>query len=454
LSATTLWIGRFQIGTQIQIGTERNFQMKVEHPLARGFDLAWRAALTAALACAVWSAARIGAGAWYERRGGAEDLSRAAKWAPANAENYALLARLDELAGGADGRARALELRQHATQLESANAIDWLERAMSEDEAGQPENAGADYLHARELFPMSPDVNRALGEYYLRQWRVDDALDALRLAIAADPGMRGAVFGELWRAGVNTNAVLKHGAPWERDELVAYLNALAAYGALDDAHVVWTQIEALNGNAPPDAVQYDALQYVDALIQFQRTADLRPVWAEVVPEDARAAQASGNLITNGNFEETMLNEGLDWRVIPVDGVFVSVDGTTAHDGARSLRVEFGAAGNLAYQHTFEFVPVESDTEYEFSGYLRTAEITSDSGPRFELYDAADPQRLNFATDEILGTTDWTAERLRFRTGADTHLLIVRVARPTSQSLDNRLSGTVWVDDVRLAKASD
>jgi hypothetical protein len=84
--------------------------------------------------------------------------------------------------------------------------------------------------------------------------------------------------------------------------------------------------------------------------------------------------------------------------------------------------------------------------------LRAAEITSDSGPRFEVYDAANPQRLNFVTDEILGTTDWTPDRLRFRTGPDTHVLIVRVARPPSTSFDDRLSGTVWVDDVRLAKA--
>jgi hypothetical protein len=428
--------------------------MNTDRPLARVFDLAWRAALTAALVCAVWSAARVGAGAWYERSGSPEDLARAARWAPTNAENFALLARLDELAGRTDGQARALELRQKATQLEPANAIYWLERAMSEDEVGQPENADADYLRARELFPMSPDVSRALGEYYLRQWRIDGALDALRLAIAADPGMRGAIFAELWRAGVKTDAVLKRGAPWERDELVAYLDALAAAGALDDAYLVWMQIEALNGGAPHDAVQYDALQYVDALIQYQRTAELTEVWTEVAPVEARAPQASGNSISNGSFEDPMLNEGLDWRVIPMDGVFVNVDGTTAHDGTHSLRIEFGAAGNLAYQHVFEFVPVESDTEYEFTGYLRAAEITSDSGPRFEIYDAAHPQRLNFASDEILGTTDWTAERLRFRTGPDTHLLIVRVARPSCTSFDNRLSGTVWADDVRLVKASD
>lgn len=410
--------------------------------------------MTAALLCAAWSAARVGVGAWYARLGSPPDMARAMKWAPDNAENYAALARLDELAGDADGDAQALLLRQQATRLEPNNAIDWLERAMSEDEAGEPEYAEPDYLHARELFPLSPDVNRALGEYYLRQWRVDDALDALRLTIAGDPGLRPAVFGELWRAGVATSVVLKRGAPWDRDALVAYLNTLAAAGALDDANMVWRQIETPGAGAAQGAVQFDGLQYVDALIRSERTAELAAVWAEVAPAEAGEADAGGNAVTNGGFEEAILNDGLDWRVIPDDGVFVSVDATEAHEGARSLRIAFGAPGNPDYRHTFEFVPVESGTDYDFSGYLRAADITSDTGPRFELYDANNPQNLDVSTSDIRGTADWTEERVRFHTGPDTHLLIVRVGRPPSTSFDDRLSGTVWVDDVRLAKAAN
>jgi tetratricopeptide (TPR) repeat protein len=381
------------------------------------------------------------------------------RWAPENAANDATLARLDELAGGAEGQARALKLRQRATLLEPGNAIFWLERAMSEDEAGMAESAGPNFLQARELFPLSPDVNRALGEYYLRQGRIDDALDALRFAIAADPEMRPALFGELWRAGVGAREVLARGVPPDRDALLAYLDALAAVGALDDAQLVWMRIEALGGISALSAVQHDAyqqgaFQYVDALIRFERTAELEEAWAEVAPAQAAAARAAGNLISNGSFEEPMLNEGLDWRVSPVDGVFVSLDATEAHEGARSLCIDFGAPGNLAYQHIFEFVPVEADTDYEFSGYLRAVDITSDSGPRFELYDAANPQNLNVATEDVRGITGWTAERLRFRTGPTTHMLIVRVGRPPSTSFDNHLSGTVWVDDVRLTKAAD
>jgi tetratricopeptide (TPR) repeat protein len=204
--------------------------MNAHRPLTDRIDWVWRAALTVALACAAWGSARVGVAAWYSRRGSKRDLARAIRWAPANAENDAALARLYELAGGIDARARALQLRRQATQLEPGDATYWLEQAMSEDEAGQPESAEPDYLRARALFPFSPDVNRALGEYYLRQGRIDDALGALRLGIAADPGMRADVFAELWRAGVDTHEVLRRAVPADREALVAYLDALAAVG--------------------------------------------------------------------------------------------------------------------------------------------------------------------------------------------------------------------------------
>jgi tetratricopeptide (TPR) repeat protein len=428
--------------------------MNADRSFARAFDGAWRAAMTAALIYGAWSAARAGGAAWFARLGDPQDLALATKWAPDDAANYAALGNLDELAGGASGQARALQLRRAATQLEPANAVYRLERAMSEDEAGEPELAEPDYLRARELYPLSPDVNRALGEFYLRQWHVGEALDAMRVAVAGDPDLRAAVFGELWRAGIDTGEVLRRGAPWDRATLVAHLDTLAAAGALDDARLVWTQIEALGGGPASDQVQSDAFQYIDALIRSERTAELPTTWAEVAPAEAQPTGAAGNLISNGSFEQPILNAGLDWRVIPVDGVFVSVDATEARDGAHSLRIEFSDPGNPAYRHTFEFVPVEANTEYDFSGYLRAADITSDTGPRFELYDAENPKNLDLSTGDIRGTTDWTAERLHFRTGPETRMLIVEIGRPASSSFDDKLSGTVWMDDVRLVKAAN
>ncbi len=77
-------------------------------------------------------------------------------------------------------------------------------------------------------------------------------------------------------------------------------------------------------------------------------------------------------------------------------------------------------------------------------------LTSSSGPRFEIYDAYDQNRLFLFTPGLTGTNGWQQQQLVFRTPPATRLLVVRVARPLSLKFDNQLSGTVWVDRLVLS----
>jgi hypothetical protein len=76
-------------------------------------------------------------------------------------------------------------------------------------------------------------------------------------------------------------------------------------------------------------------------------------------------------------------------------------------------------------------------------------ISTDSGPRFQVFDAFDMGKLFVSTENTVGTSGWSSQHLEFKTKADTHLLIVRVARPPSEKLDNLIGGTVWIDRVSL-----
>jgi hypothetical protein len=81
--------------------------------------------------------------------------------------------------------------------------------------------------------------------------------------------------------------------------------------------------------------------------------------------------------------------------------------------------------------------------------MRAQGITTDSGPRFEVLDAYNPSKLFVSTENVTGTSDWSAHQLEFKTSADTHLLIVKIARPISHKFDNHLAGTVWIARVTL-----
>jgi hypothetical protein len=102
-----------------------------------------------------------------------------------------------------------------------------------------------------------------------------------------------------------------------------------------------------------------------------------------------------------------------------------------------------------YEDLFQSVLVSPDTHYHFQGFLRADQISTESGMRFEIVDPKDPQHLDLLTKNETGSLPWTLEQLDFTTGPQTHLILVRLARKRSERLDNKLRGTVWIDDVTL-----
>jgi hypothetical protein len=133
----------------------------------------------------------------------------------------------------------------------------------------------------------------------------------------------------------------------------------------------------------------------------------------------------------------------------LEDAIVSVDSADTLDGGRALQIKFDGARNLDYGQVFQYVPVQPNTPYRFSGHMRVQEITTDSGPRFQIFDAYNWAKLLVSTENLVGTSGWSEEKAQFTTKADTHLLIVRVARPLSGKFDNKIAGTVWISSVSL-----
>jgi hypothetical protein len=153
-----------------------------------------------------------------------------------------------------------------------------------------------------------------------------------------------------------------------------------------------------------------AFPYLDALIHEGVTAwqGLGIRWPTTFPRTPGRSLSDHNLVTNGSFEFEIVNGGLDWRIIPVKGVVVSTDNRTFFDGVRSLRIEFGGKDF----HVFQYIPVKPKTLYRFTGYMRVQRVTTDSGPRFQIYDAYDIHRLFLSTGNAVGTSGLVATTAR------------------------------------------
>jgi hypothetical protein len=139
---------------------------------------------------------------------------------------------------------------------------------------------------------------------------------------------------------------------------------------------------------------------------------------------------------------------LGWRIEQVPGAYVSTDSRVFHSGQNSLRVDFTGGVNLDFSNVRQSVPVESSTHYVFQYFMRTESISTESGIRFEVVDPNDYQ-VDIVTQDLTGTNPWTPVRVNITTGRNTHFLETRLRRLPSRLFDNKLSGTVWVDDVSL-----
>ncbi len=376
-----------------------------------------------------------------------EAFARSAYWDGPNPDFPARYARTL----GAEGRdadpSEIASAFENATRLGPHRADNWAGLGEALDLAGDHPGAVRAYQRAVELFPRSPDINWEFANFLLRSGDIAGAIAPLRIAMEGDPSLRIGVFDLEWRAGVPSDQILTT-LSGGQDVLSAYLDYLDATGRIDAAGGAWQRLLASG-----EPINFDAAcRYFDALLYAHRVDELTQVWSAFArhdPDRIRWQPNGANRITNGGFEEPMVNGGFGWRTTPIAGAEVSLDSETVHDDTRSLLVHFDGKHNLQFAHVVQYVIAEPDTRYRFVVYTRSEGITTDSGPRIAIYDAYDRAELAMETDSVLGTTSWHEQRLEFRTGPKTKLLIVQVARPASRKLDNQIAGSLWLDDFSL-----
>ena len=158
-----------------------------------------------------------------------------------------------------------------------------------------------------------------------------------------------------------------------------------------------------------------------------------------------------NLVFNGDFEQAPLNAGFDWRRTD-QMTYLAVDFAApgAYHGAQCLRVDFTVKRNEQFEPAYQIVPVLPNRTYKLEAYVRSEDITSDTGPYLRV---SDPQRLSFEevmTGTTIGTTGWHAVQLSFSTGPETQTVRVSIWRPRGRTFPMEISGSFWVDSVSLS----
>jgi len=342
---------------------------------------------------------------------------------------------------------RAIDYYQRATEANPHSDTYWLSLADAYDAAGQPDQADSAFRYAAAAHPASSDVAWRYGNFLLRQREYPDAFAQIRRALASDPNLTVQAVSECSRVSDDVVGAITQILPSETPYYVAALDYFVSQNQADASIATWNHLRSLK----PVVKMQDVVPLVDGLLHQQRADDAVSVWNQALaitgwPRDSNPASS---LVFNGGFEHELLNGGFDWHEDPISGATYSSDPNGVHTGERDIRVQFDGTTNINFQHLWQFVPVESNHRYRFTGYLRLDGISTDSGMRFLIFDPAHPAALQIQTPGLVGSQPWQPVEQDVQTGPDTHLLVIALRRAPSWKFDNKLSGTVWVDDVSL-----
>ena len=163
-----------------------------------------------------------------------------------------------------------------------------------------------------------------------------------------------------------------------------------------------------------------------------------------------------SVVWDPSFESSTSGSAYSWHFRPLDqGVSIGFDKAehTSGGGQQSLRLSFDGRHNPDLDAACTLVNVQPATSYYFSGWIKTSDLTTESGIQLRLRGYDSKKGDVISTREIHGTNSWTEVELDWTSPPDAHLAQICVRREPSDNPDVRISGMAWVDDVNLVPKS-
>ena len=388
--------------------------------------------------------------AWYwERSGQTVKQLRAAELVPGDAKAWEQLGEAAQFNFNEADPERAISYYLRAAAINPRSAVHWIELADAYEATGDVLDSKKAYENAKRDYPLSADVAWKYGNFLLRQGQMAEGLAEIHRAVSNDPHLTALAIQSIWNFDPDVHLILDSVLPADEDADFAALNFFISIHQTDAELEAWRRIVPLSRQTPIDLKRTFAL--LDDLIAQNRSEDAENVWREALQASRWPASppVDDSIVWNGGFEAPLANGGLDWRFEEPPGVYISVDSSVHHSGSRSLRIGFTGGVNMDFDHVQQIEPARPNTTYEFQAYVRMVRISTDSGVHFELFDPQDQGHVYVLTSNMVGSTPWIAVRAEVTTSLQTHFLAIRVHRFPTRLFDNKISGTMWIDDVTL-----
>jgi hypothetical protein len=338
---------------------------------------------------------------------------------------------------------------RRATQLSPASRLYWEDLELACESSGDTRCADQAVQRLVQLCPMVPSYHWLAAQSCLRANRLDLAVKEFQRLLALDPAYARSTWLSLLTLQKPESIFQELSADTPDARLkVGYVDFLSSLGENDTAYRIWRLVAA-----DPSPFPYSfADPYLERLIGLGRMDEAINVWQDLERLGTVKRPGAGqkdNLVFNGDFEQAPLNGGFDWRGGSAAFVAVDFSAPGAYHGARCLRVDFTVDANNEYEPVYQIVPVLPHHTYRLKAFLRSEEITSDTGPCLRVSDTQGASFPDAVSETTVGTTPWHPVRLSFSTGPQTQAVRLSLWRPRSRTFPTAISGTCWLDVVSL-----
>jgi len=294
------------------------------------------------------------------------------------------------------------------------------------------------------VFPTGYRGRWIAGNLLLQQGAPEKALPHFSYILAHYPDESRSIY-DLWEVvAKDSNFILEKLIPKDYPSLRQYLTYLYEEREKEKAQKVWKRIESL-GYQPN---QEDTIRHIEFLITQGELKEAFQVWRTKVAVEGIPIPADGNLVNNPGFEiEKSLGSGFDWTINQMPGAEVSIDHSVAFEGKSSLRIRFNGRENIDFNHVYQWIPWKPHTDYQLKVKMKTEGVTTQSGTRMEV--SGIDSALYGVSEFLTGDNDWKELKMAFRTPAQSQGGLLRVRRQRMKNSDRFISGTVWIDHIRL-----
>ncbi len=323
----------------------------------------------------------------------------------------------------------------------------WIQLGRAYEQANKSKEAEKAFVRAVEIAPTYTFPHWQLGNFYLRQDRVEEAFKELKTAAQNNAIYREQVFSIAWDYYDKDTGKVDSIAGNSPDVRAG----LAKFYAIKD--LPNKSLELWNTLTPQQKQSNTHIAREITQAFYEKRYMLTAV--EFVNQLGIEKGVKAESIHNGGFEENLGNPEstyFGWKITPTEKMRFQLSNTKKKEGKRSLQVSFNGFDKLEINNIYQTIALKPMSKYEISFWVKTQELNSGGLPKLEILSANDNQILATSQEFPGGTNDWKQISVNFTTPKETEGIGLRTSRGYCGE-KCPIFGTFWYDEFKIEKLS-